>query len=97
MSKNPFFQQVNLLLRVLPYIMEDDRFALKGGSAINLFWREMPRLSIDIDLTYLVIEDRETTVNNISNILFTVLRSKIPRYSHERSLTEETVNCLNDP
>jgi predicted nucleotidyltransferase component of viral defense system len=70
MIKSPFFPQVNLLLRVLPYLMEDERFALKGGSAINLFWREMPRLSVDIDLTYLVIEDRETTLNNISNILF---------------------------
>ena len=44
--------QVNLLLQVLPYIAKEEIFALKGGTAINLFVRDMPRLSVDIDLTY---------------------------------------------
>jgi predicted nucleotidyltransferase component of viral defense system len=38
--------------------MEDEAFALKGGTAINFFLRDMPRLSVDIDLTYLPIEPR---------------------------------------
>ena len=42
-------------------------FALKGGTAINLFIRSMPRLSVDIDLTYLPIDDRETALKNISD------------------------------
>lgn len=66
MNKTPFFQQVELLLRVLPFFVQDERVALKGGSAINLFVRNMPRLSVDIDLAYLVIEERETSLNNIS-------------------------------
>jgi hypothetical protein len=48
--------QVEILLDVLPFIQEDSRFSLKGGTAINLFYRSMPRLSVDIDLTYLPIE-----------------------------------------
>jgi len=47
-------RQVQLLIRVLPSIGEEACFALKGGTAINLFVRDMPRLSVDIDLTYLV-------------------------------------------
>ena len=70
MNRTPFFKQVELLLRVLPFFVQDERMALKGGSAINLFVRNMPRLSVDIDLAYLVIEDRETSLNNISQILY---------------------------
>jgi hypothetical protein len=40
-------------------------FALKGGTAINLFVRDMPRLSVDIDLTYLPIADRVTSLRGI--------------------------------
>ena len=58
--------QVELLLDVLPFIQHDTRFALKGGTAINLFHRNMPRLSVDIDLTYLPIEPRNTFLNNLT-------------------------------
>lgn len=57
--------QVGLLVRVLPLVAEEDAFALKGGTAINLFVRNLPRLSVDIDLTYLPIEDRATSLANI--------------------------------
>jgi hypothetical protein len=53
----------------MPFIARHEAFALKGGTAINLFYRDMPRLSVDIDLTYLPIEDRETTLKNIDLIL----------------------------
>ena len=46
-------RQVALLLRAIPFIAEENSFALKGGTAINLFVRDLPRLSVDIDLTYL--------------------------------------------
>lgn len=62
-------RQVDLLVRTLPFIARQESFALKGGTAINLFYRDMPRLSVDIDLTYLPIEDRETTLKNIDTIL----------------------------
>ena len=45
-----YYDQVDLLLTVLPSLAEIDDFALKGGTAINLFFRDMPRLSVDIDL-----------------------------------------------
>lgn len=54
--------QVRLLLQVLPEIGRFDCFAMKGGTAINLFVRDMPRLSVDIDLTYLPVQDRETSL-----------------------------------
>lgn len=57
--------QVKLLLTVLPEIAKEYCFALHGGTAINLFVRDMPRLSIDIDLTYLPLEDRNTSLQNI--------------------------------
>ncbi|MEE9255474.1 MAG: nucleotidyl transferase AbiEii/AbiGii toxin family protein [Pseudomonadales bacterium] len=47
--------QVDLLIRCLPAIGQVRAFALKGGTAINLFHHDMPRLSVDIDLTYLAI------------------------------------------
>ncbi len=74
MDRSLFLAQVDLLLRILPYVMRDSRFALKGGSALNLFIRDLPRLSVDIDLTYLPIEDRDSTLANISDILTTISR-----------------------
>jgi predicted nucleotidyltransferase component of viral defense system len=58
-------QQVSLLIRAIPFVAKEDVFALKGGTAINLFVREMPRLSVDIDLTYLPVEDRAASLSAI--------------------------------
>lgn len=69
MNKDIYKKQVGLLLEVLPIVMRDERFALKGGTAINLFFRDFSRLSVDIDLCYLPIEDRETTFKNIHLLL----------------------------
>jgi predicted nucleotidyltransferase component of viral defense system len=57
--------QVNLLLQLLPFIAKEKIFALKGGTAINLFVRNMPRLSVDIDLVYLPIDSRNEALQNI--------------------------------
>lgn len=57
--------QVGLLIRAMPYVAEESVFALKGGTAINLFVRDLPRLSVDIDLTYLPVEDRPTSLASI--------------------------------
>jgi hypothetical protein len=59
--------QVDLLLQILPYVAKEKIFALKGGTAINLFIREMPRLSVDIDLTYLPIDSRTAALKNIQD------------------------------
>jgi predicted nucleotidyltransferase component of viral defense system len=69
MAREHYMRQVELLFRTLPFIAKQEVFALKGGTAINLFYRDMPRLSVDIDLTYLPIEDREKTLSGIDNAL----------------------------
>lgn len=69
MNKSPFHKQAALMLRCLPAIAEEKVFALKGGTAINMFVRPMPRLSIDIDLTYLPIEERQLSLTKMSRAL----------------------------
>lgn len=64
--------QVILLLSVLPEVAKEQCFALHGGTAINLFVRDMPRISVDIDLTYLPIEDRKTSLENIAAALLRI-------------------------
>jgi predicted nucleotidyltransferase component of viral defense system len=58
-------KQVALLVRLLPLIAEEKCFALKGGTAINLFIRDMPRLSVDIDLTYVPVAPRAESLATI--------------------------------
>jgi predicted nucleotidyltransferase component of viral defense system len=58
-------RQVRLLLRTIPLVGEEDCFALKGGTAINLFVRNLPRLSVDIDLTYLPVAPRKESLGAI--------------------------------
>jgi predicted nucleotidyltransferase component of viral defense system len=60
---------MELLLRVLPSALKDERMALKGGTAVNLFYRDLPRISVDIDLVYLPLEERAETFNHIHQIL----------------------------
>ena len=62
-------RQVRLLVRLLPIIDTEKCFALKGGTAINLFYRDLPRLSVDIDLLYLPMENREEALENIKAAL----------------------------
>jgi len=54
---NPYHDQLRLLVQLLSYVRREVCFALKGGTAINLFYRDLPRYSVDIDLTYLPGED----------------------------------------
>ena len=69
MRNEEYKETVDLLLEALPYVLVDKRVALKGGTAINLFHRDFPRFSVDIDLCYLPLEDRETTFKNLHGIL----------------------------
>lgn len=62
-------RQVSLIMRVLPIIAQEKCFALKGGTAINLFVRDMPRLSVDIDLAYLPILERDESLRDIDESL----------------------------
>ena len=58
-------RQVALLVRALPIAAMEECFAIKGGTAINLFIRDMPRLSVDIDLTYLPVRPRRDSLAEI--------------------------------
>ena len=62
-------KQVALLLDVLPIVNKQKVFALKGGTAINFFFRNCPRLSVDIDLHYLPDNNREEALADILNTL----------------------------
>jgi len=72
MKDTVFFRQAELLLRVLPLIHSEEVFALKGGTPINFFIRDLPRLSVDIDLTYLPINERDLALDDISHALIRV-------------------------
>jgi len=69
MAAESYTRQVRLLVRVLPFVAEEACFALKGGTAINLFYRDLPRLSVDIDLTYLPAKNREESLADIDTAL----------------------------
>lgn len=63
--QDAYRQQVALLIRTIPFVAQEECFALKGGTAINLFVRDLPRLSVDIDLTHLPVEDRALSLTAI--------------------------------
>ena len=79
--RDAYRAQVELLIRCLPAVASAPDFAIKGGTAINLFLRNMPRLSVDIDLTYLPISDRDTALTGIRTQLAKIteaLRRTVP-------------------
>ena len=63
---NVYAQKVELLLRLIPIVMEEEVFAIHGGTAINLFLKDLPRYSVDIDLTYIPLADRQTSLDDIN-------------------------------
>ena len=67
--KKEYTDKVALLIETIPFIAEEPCFALKGGTAINLFYHDMPRLSVDIDLTYINFDDRDTAYSKINEAL----------------------------
>ena len=51
-------------------------FALKGGTAINFFARDLPRVSVDIDLVYLPAGERDLSLREISDALVRICRNQ---------------------
>jgi predicted nucleotidyltransferase component of viral defense system len=66
---NLYKEQVRLLLRILPVIYREEDFAVHGGTAINLFVKNLPRYSVDVDLTYIPIGPREVSMAEIDKKL----------------------------
>ncbi len=93
MKESPYFKQVELMLKTIPHVTAETCFALKGGTAINLFVRDMPRLSVDIDLAYLPVEEpRETALKKISESLRRIavaLKRVIPGVKVQESQARE--------
>lgn len=91
-ANNIYSKQVQLLVRVLPLVATEKCFALKGGTAINLFYRDLPRLSVDIDLLYIPMDDRETALANIraalsriSKLIVQTIQGTKVQDAHEQS------------
>ena len=90
-------RQVALLLRVLPHVAKEKCFALKGGTAINLFIRDMPRLSVDIDLTYLPVAPRPASLAAIDAAMKRIadsIREAVPGCHIAMARKEDTVTNL---
>jgi predicted nucleotidyltransferase component of viral defense system len=86
---NPFYtKQVKLLLSTLPLLKKHDCFALKGGTAMNLFVQNLPRLSVDIDLAYLPIVPRDEALTQISNEL-ELLAEEIENEQAQATVTKQ--------
>ena len=69
-------QQVELLLKIIPTLTEIESFAIHGGTAINLYILDLPRYSVDIDVTYTPIKLREESFAEIRKNL-SILNEKI--------------------
>lgn len=68
----PYFQQASLMIRAMPAVATEACFALKGGTAINLFIRSLPRLSVDLDLVYLPLQERDDSLAGINDALLRI-------------------------
>lgn len=79
--QNVYRRQAALLIRTIPFVAQEQCFALKGGTAINLFVRDLPRLSVDIDLSYLPVEDRASSLAAINAAMLRIkerIEGRIP-------------------
>lgn len=97
--RDSYRQQVALLIRAIPLVAAEQVFALKGGTAINLFVRDLPRLSVDIDLTYLPVEERALSLAAIDAAMLRIkgrIEQGIPaaKVNASRSADENIVTKL---
>ncbi len=87
MFEKRYLEQVKILLSIIPLLNRYKELAIKGGTAINFFLFNAPRLSVDIDICYLPIKTRETTFNEINEMMMQ-LKSDI-----ERRFAQYSVNA----
>lgn len=67
---NIYHRQVALLIKIMPSVFRIKDFAVHGGTAINLFHKNMPRYSVDIDLTYFLSKTARLALTPSMNILW---------------------------
>lgn len=90
-----YADRVQLLVDVLPALDGEPRFALKGGTAINLFEHDLPRLSVDIDVTWLPTQDFETDSREIEAALGDLsrgLKSRMPQLQINMSRAQDATH-----
>jgi predicted nucleotidyltransferase component of viral defense system len=81
-----YIQTVRLLLDIAPAIFTSPVFAMKGGTALNLFVQDMPRLSVDIDVVFVPHDlDRTQALETISQEL-SAAQSRIASLGHQSDL-----------
>ena len=89
-----YVNQVNLVLSCLPSLNKAQDFVIKGGTAINLFLRpDYPRISVDIDLTYLPVQERESSLQGIESGL-KIIGAAIAR-DHPQVIIKENYSKKN--
>ena len=88
-----YVRQAQLLVRCLPEIEKQTCFAIKGGTAINLFFRSMPRLSVDIDLTYLPLSGRAAALADITRALEAIAKDVTHRIGGARVQIARSRSC----
>lgn len=93
--RDDYIKKVKLLLQVIPFLNKTPDFALKGGTALNFYLHDMPRLSVDIDLTYLPIQPRELSIESINRGL--ILLSDWISHSFPGMRTRLISQSLNYP
>lgn len=83
--------QVQLLIRCLSEFKRYTCVALKGGTAINLFVRDLPRISVDIDLTYLPLKSRDEALQEIQETLLSLkgdIEQRVPNSRCQKLFSE---------
>ncbi len=90
--KEAYNRQVGLLLDVLPIVAKSKVFALKGGTAINFFFRDCPRLSVDIDLHYLPLNSREEALTDIRDHMG-MIKSGIEKSMPDAKVMIDSATC----
>ena len=95
-----YLDSARLMTRVAPLVFVDDTFALKGGTAINLFVRDMPRLSVDLDLVFpdhtLPRDRRSGASRRRSSSLLHASSSKVSRHTRWPRLMRARPSCWCD-
>jgi len=81
-------KQVGLLLKIIPTLAEIESFAVHGGTAINLYVLDLPRYSVDIDVTYTPIKPREESFNEIHKNL-SIIKEKVKSSIPDVIVTEK--------
>ena len=83
---------VRQLLDIAPVVFESPHFAIKGGTALNLFLHDQPRLSVDIDVVFTEHTlDRATALQAISSEL-RMISQKLEAMGYEVMLHRNSAN-----